>query len=86
VHLPALVGRLRSTDEQSAMYDTNAAGDAAPHVDYWTRGGVRGMFGAFSHLEVDVRNFDSTRFVPRERLLGNVDRLLGLDLYITARK
>jgi SAM-dependent methyltransferase len=86
VHLPALAGRLRSSDEEAAMYDTNAAGDAAPHVDYWTRGGVRGMFGAFSHVDIDVRNFDRTRFVPRERLLGNIDRVLGLDLYITARK
>ena len=33
-----------------------------------------------------MRNFDNTRFIARERLLGNVDRLLGLDLYITARK
>jgi SAM-dependent methyltransferase len=86
VHLPALLRRGRSADEQAAMYDTNAAGDSAPHVDYWTRGGVRGMFGAFSSVDIDVRNFDNTRFVPRERLLGNVDRVLGLDLYITARK
>ena len=86
VRLPALLRRRRSADQQAAMYDTNAAGEAAPHVDYWTRGGVRGMFGAFSHVDVDVRNFDNTRFVPRERLLGTVDRVLGLDLYITARK
>jgi SAM-dependent methyltransferase len=86
VHLPGLIGRLRSSDQQAAMYDTNAAGEAAPHVDYWTRGAVRGMFGAFSRVDIDVRNFDSTRFVPRERLLGNVDRVLGLDLYVTARK
>ena len=86
VQLPGLLRRGRSADEQAAMYDTNAAGAAAPHVDYWTRGGVRGMFGAFSQVDVDVRNFDNTRFVPRERLLGNVDRVLGLDLYITARK
>lgn len=86
VRLPGLLRRGRSADDQAAMYDTNAAGDAAPHVDYWTRGGVRGMFGAFSRVDVDVRNFDNTRFVPRERLLGNVDRVLGLDLYITARK
>ena len=86
VRIPAVLRRARSVDQQAAMYDTNAAGDAAPHVDYWTRGAVRGMFGAFSHVDIDVRNFDNTRFVPRERLLGNVDRVLGLDLYITARK
>jgi SAM-dependent methyltransferase len=86
VRLPDLLRRGRSADEQAAMYDTNAAGEAAPHVDYWTRGGVRGMFGAFASVEIDLRNFDNTRFVPRERLLGNIDRVLGLDLYITARK
>jgi SAM-dependent methyltransferase len=86
VRLPRLVRRVRSADEQAAMYDTNAAGEAAPHVDYWSKAGVRGMFGAFAEVKVDVRNFDNTRFVPRERLLGNIDRVLGLDLYITARK
>jgi SAM-dependent methyltransferase len=86
VRLPALLRRARSAEDRAAMYDTNAAGEAAPHVDYWTKGGVRGMFGAFSSVEIDLRNFDNTRFVPRERLLGNIDRILGLDLYITARK
>ena len=86
VHLPALMRRARSASDRAAMYDTNAAGEAAPHADYWTRGAVRGMFGAFADVDIDVRNFDNTRFVPRERLLGNVDRVLGLDLYITARK
>lgn len=86
VHIPALLRRGRSADQQAAMYDTNAAGQAAPHADYSTRGGARGMFGAFSSVDIDSRNFDNTRFVPRERLLGNLDRILGLDLYITARK
>jgi SAM-dependent methyltransferase len=86
VRLPGLLRRARSSDQKAAMYDTNAAGEAAPHVEYFTRAGVRGIFSAFSNVDIDVRNFDNTRFVPRERLLGNVDRVLGLDLYITARK
>jgi SAM-dependent methyltransferase len=86
VELPGLVRRTRSHDQVAAMYDTNEAGDAAPHVDYSTKGDVRRMFAGFSTVDIDVRNFDNTRFIPRERLLGNVDRLLGLDLYITARK
>jgi SAM-dependent methyltransferase len=81
-----LKARKRSHDQVAAMYDTNAAGDAAPHVDYSSKRDVRRMFGGFSHVDIDVRNFDNTRFIPRERLLGNLDRLLGLDLYITARK
>jgi SAM-dependent methyltransferase len=81
-----LKARRRSHDQVAAMYDTNEAGTAAPHVDYSSKRDVRRMFGDFASVDIDVRNFDNTRFVPRERLLGNVDRLLGLDLYITARK
>jgi hypothetical protein len=81
-----LKARRRSHDEVAGMYDTNEAGTAAPHVDYSSKGDVRRMFGAFASVDIEVRNFDNTRFIPRERLLGNVDRLLGLDLYITARK
>jgi SAM-dependent methyltransferase len=86
VELPGLLRRGRSHDQVAAMYDTNEAGDAAPHVDYSSKGDVRRMFGGFASVDIEVRNFDNTRFIPRERLLGNVDRLLGLDLYITARK
>jgi SAM-dependent methyltransferase len=86
VELPELLRRVRSHDEVAAMYDTNEAGEAAPHVDYSSKGDVRRMFGAFTSVKIDVHNFDATRFIPRERLLGNVDRVLGLDLYITASK
>jgi SAM-dependent methyltransferase len=85
VELPRLLRRVRSRDQVAAMYDTNAAGEAAPHVEYASRRDVRRMFAPFARVEIAVHNFDSTRFVPRERLLGNVDRVLGLDLYITAR-
>ena len=72
--------------ERHMVAASNEAGTAAPHVDYSSKGDVRRMFGGFQSVDIDVRNFDNTRFIPRERLLGNVDRLLGLDLYITARK
>ena len=69
------------------MYDTNAAGEAAPHTDYVSRArrapAVQGLRRASA---IDARNFDPLPYIPRERLLGNVDRVLGLDLYITARK
>ena len=77
-----------------AMYDANTAGEAAPHTDFVSRRDVRRLFGAFSSVEVESRNFDPlapsfrgrTLRIPRERLLGNVARILGLDLYIHARK
>jgi SAM-dependent methyltransferase len=82
----ALLGRAHSDDEVAAFYDANAAGEAAPHVDYVSRADVRRIFSRFSSVRVESRNFDNTRFIPRRWLLGNVDRVLGLDLYITARK
>jgi SAM-dependent methyltransferase len=85
----------RSSDEKvRAMYDANTAGEAAPHTDFVSRRGVRELFDAFSEVSIDSQNFDTltptlagrTLTVRREWLLGNVGRVLGLDLYIHARK
>jgi SAM-dependent methyltransferase len=86
VKLPALVRRAPVDERQRRMYDKNLAGEAAPHTDYVSRRDVRRIFGQFSSVRIDARNFDRIKFVPRERLLGSLDRVLGLDLYITARK
>ena len=76
------------------MYDANTAGEAAPHTDFVSRRGARRLFGAFSSVAIERQNFDTLTptlagrelTIPRERLLGNVARLLGIDLYIHARK
>jgi SAM-dependent methyltransferase len=89
-----LKGRRRATQDEEirAMYDTNSTGEAAPHTDYVTRRQVRRLFSAFSRVSIDIRNFDSfylpyrNIYVPREKCLSNVARVLGLDLYITATK
>jgi SAM-dependent methyltransferase len=96
VHVSRMRRRLRDrrTHEQRvrALYDTNEAGEAAPHTDYVSRRDARRLFRRFSKVKIDSRNFDSLVFLPgryvllRERLLGNLDRLLGLDLYVTAVK
>lgn len=86
VGLPARLRRRRTTVEVAALYDTNAAGEAAPHTDYVSPFQVRRLFADFSSLEIDRRNFDSLPYVSRQRLLGTLDRVLGLDLYITARR
>lgn len=88
--------RLRgaSAERVRATYDSNAAGEAAPHTDFVSRRDVRRLFGAFSNVRIEAQNFDTlsptiggrTIVIPRERLLGNVARFLGLDLYIRARK
>ena len=75
-----------------AMYDTNSSGAAAPHTDYVSRREVHRLFAAFARVRIDVRNFDSfylpyrNIYVPREKCLNNIARVLGLDLYITAIK
>jgi SAM-dependent methyltransferase len=85
----------RSADEQvRGMYDTNTAGEAAPHTDFVSRRDARRLFDAFSDLSIESQNFDALTptfagrqlMIPRERLLDNVARLLGTDLYIHARK
>lgn len=83
-----------SPERIRASYDSNTAGEAAPHTDFVSRRDVWRLFGAFSSVRIDVQNFEAlsptvagrTIVIPRERLLGNVARFLGLDLYIHARK
>ena len=86
VGLPALVRPRRTTTEIAALYDTNASGAAAPHTDYVSPPQVRRLFGTFSSIAIDRRNFDSLPYLPRRWMLGTIDRWLGLDLYITARR
>lgn len=76
-----------------ARYDSNSAGDAAPHTDFVSRFDVRRhLFERFSNIRIDVQNFDRYVFfkgrivIPRERLLGNIARVLGTDLYVVATK
>lgn len=92
--LRAFLARRSSTERVRAMYDVNTEGEAAPHTDYVSRSDVRRLFRAFSSVSIDVQNFDPLTLpfsrgrvsVPRERLLGNAAHVLGLDLYIHARK
>jgi len=80
-------------DAVRARYDSNSAGDAAPHTDFVSRSEVRQhLFGRFASIRIDVQNFDGYALVrgriviPRARLLGNIARVLGTDLYIVATK
>jgi len=76
-----------------ARYDSNAAGDAAPHTDFVSRSDVRRhLFEHFSSIRIDAQNFDGLVLfrgrivIPREKLLGNIARVLGTDLYVVATK
>jgi len=80
----------RREEELRRTYDSNVAGEAAPHTDFVSPGEVRQLFSGFSRVGVDVRNIQDFGFgrwrIPRRLLLGNVARVLGVDLYITADK
>jgi len=92
--LRAFWARRGSAERVRGMYDANTAGEPAPHTDFASRRRVRELFGAFSDVRVESQNFDAltpglgglTLKIPRKLLLGNVGRVLGLDLYIHARK
>jgi ubiquinone/menaquinone biosynthesis C-methylase UbiE len=75
-----------------SLYDSNSSGEAAPYTDYVSVEQVRDIFSNFSHIDIDVQNFDTFAFlggritIHRKYLLNNIARLFGLDLYITATK
>jgi SAM-dependent methyltransferase len=48
---------------------------------------ARRLFSRFSRVRINVQNFDGFRWnIKREWFLGNLARVVGLDLYITADK
>jgi SAM-dependent methyltransferase len=73
-------------DELRGVYDAHSSGEAAPHTDFVSRAEVRRLFREFARVEIDVQNFDGYPGLRREWFLGNLARVAGLDLYITADK
>lgn len=75
-----------------ARYDATADGAAAPHTDFVTAPELRGLLHGFHEVRVERRNIEGvpTRYLSepsRSALMAlRVDRLLGLDLYATARR
>jgi SAM-dependent methyltransferase len=78
-------------EEIRTLYDTNTEGNAAPHTDFVSPYRARQLFKKFSTVRIDIRNFDGYSFrgrtiIKRGKMLNNIGRVLGLDLYITAEK
>jgi len=92
VSLVSKGGFMRAAGERiRALYDTDSGGAAAPHTDFVSPREVRQLFQEFSSVKIDIQNFDGYSFrgktiLKRERLLSNMGRIVGLDLYITATK
>lgn len=72
------------------VYDSDTAGAAAPHTDFVTPAEAQRIFGAFGEVQIDVRNIPPLGYrrvrIPRRFLLWNIARVVGTDLYITAKK
>lgn len=84
-----LVLRWRQRGELSvrAAYDANSGGEAAPATVFVTPRQVRQeLFAPFADVRIERHNFDGMRLLPRRLTLPTVARVLGLDLYIHARK
>ena len=75
----------RSASSCARCTTRNQAGEAAPHTDYVSVRDARKLFRDFRQVRVAKENFDTLvwfggRFVlPRERFLGSVARVVGLD-------
>jgi ubiquinone/menaquinone biosynthesis C-methylase UbiE len=87
-----LRGRRPGADHVRAAYDVDSSGQSAPQTELFSRAEARALFAEFADVRIDVQNFETLQLargrivVARKRLLGNVARLCGLDLYVTARK
>jgi SAM-dependent methyltransferase len=96
--LRQLLLRARSIQgaQRRGAYDHNVAGDAAPETVYVTSRQVREeLFARFSDVRIERHNFDPLVLarlhgfaltISRKRLLPTLARVMGLDLYIHARK
>jgi SAM-dependent methyltransferase len=79
------------TEEQRRAYDSNEQGVAAPESVCLSIGELRKMLGSFRDLRFRKRNCDplvlrGRLLFKRETLLSTLGRLLGLDIYLEARK
>jgi SAM-dependent methyltransferase len=86
------VGRPTALDTNArAQYDANHKGDAAPETVLLSVRDLRKMLDTFETVRCQKRNADNLFYkgklmVARDKLLGNVGRVLGLDIYIEATK
>jgi SAM-dependent methyltransferase len=83
----AVRGEPTADEELRGAYDVDEAGAAAPHTDFVSKAYARRLFSGFERVRIDVQNFDGFRWgLKRELFLGNLARVVGLDLYIVADK
>ena len=72
-------------------YDTNAAGDAAPHTELTSGSRVRRLFAKFADVRMHRENMDQLVWhglilASRARVLSTLGRWVGRDWYVCAVK
>jgi SAM-dependent methyltransferase len=77
--------------EQRLAYDGNAAGKSAPETVLLSIGEIKKMLRPFASVSCQKQNADDLHhkgkiYIAREKLLGNLGRVLGLDIYLEATK
>lgn len=79
-----------STKNNRAGYDTNEAGEAAPHTDWISKKSMAVLCKNFSEVSYKVENMGNQIgpiIMSRERLINSsIPQKLGLDLYVKATK
>jgi SAM-dependent methyltransferase len=84
--------RASAEEELRGRYDATVDGTAAPYTDFLTAPELRGLLHGFRNVRVERRNIDGVPIgragaTSRSALMVlRVDRLVGLDLYVTARR
>ena len=86
-------GRRAEADERvRGIYDSTMDGAPAPYTDFVTVPELRGLLHGFRDVRIERRNIGGVPVpgvgsIGRSALMGlRVDRLVGLDLYVTARR
>lgn len=79
------------SDAQRKAYDADGAGKGAPETVFLSKSQLGNMLSRFSEVRVTKENCDhitlrGRALIPRKALLSTLGRMLGLDLYIYARK
>lgn len=80
----------RSGEKERAAYDMGASGGGAPHTDWISARSLRALCSRFSSFSSTIENIDQEipfHRTPRTELIKTRwPRLVGLDLYATAKK
>ncbi len=79
------------SEQQRAAYDPNQEGAAAPETTFHSIKEIKRMMHKFSNVKCYRENFDNVIYkgkikIPREKLLSNLAKVAGLDIYIRATK